>query len=107
APLRHINGHVEILQEEAGDSLNAESQRSLKGIVDATRRMGTLIDDLLGFSRLGRIALSHGRVNTNELVEEVRREMVSETKDRTIEWAIDNVPEVHGAGALLKQVWLN
>jgi signal transduction histidine kinase len=107
APLRHIDAYTQILREEAADMLNAASQRHLAVINDAARRMGALIDDLLEFSRMGRSELKRGRVNMEQLVEEVRGETERETKDRAISWSIGNLPEVKGDRALLKQVWVN
>ncbi|HXT39665.1 MAG TPA: ATP-binding protein [Candidatus Angelobacter sp.] len=107
APLRHIDAYTQILQEEAAGTLSDESQRHLTVINGAARKMGSLIDDLLTFSRMGRSELKHGRVNMNTLVEEVRREMERETKGRVIKWDVADLPEIKGDRAMLKQVWVN
>ncbi|MEO6825503.1 MAG: histidine kinase dimerization/phospho-acceptor domain-containing protein [Nitrosospira sp.] len=54
SPLRAINGFARILQEDYGGRLDEEGRRLLKVIRDNSNRMGSLIDDLLAFSRLGR-----------------------------------------------------
>src|SRR5262245_48390424 len=54
APLRHVAGYAELLQKHAAAGLDDRSRRYLTVIVDAARRMGNLIDDLLAFSRIGR-----------------------------------------------------
>jgi PAS domain S-box-containing protein len=53
APLRHVLGFADLLQKEAGPSLTEESRVHLTTISQAVDRMGSLIDDLLAFSRPG------------------------------------------------------
>ena len=53
APLRHTAGFAELLSKSAASSLNEKSQRYLAMILEAAKRMGSLIDDLLAFSRMG------------------------------------------------------
>jgi light-regulated signal transduction histidine kinase (bacteriophytochrome) len=107
APLRHIDAYTQILQDEAAGMLSGASQRHLTVISGAARKMGSLIEDLLTFSRMGRSELKQGRINMNTLVEEVRREMERETKERVIEWNVADLPEINGDRAMLKQVWVN
>lgn len=107
APLRHIQGYAEMLRDHARDSLDATSNRYLTAVSDASVRMSTMIEDLLDFSRTGRITLQEGHVDMNELVEKTRHELAPETQDRNIAWQIGNLPGTRGDRAMLKQVWLN
>src|SRR5579883_1959696 len=52
APLRHIMGFAEMLQDDAGENLNHDARRDLQKIRDAAAKMDTLIEELLRFSRL-------------------------------------------------------
>jgi signal transduction histidine kinase len=107
APLRHVSGFVELLQEQEGGRLSPSSSRYLKIITEATQNMNRLIDDLLAFSRMGRVELWRGRVDMNALVAEAWAELEPDRVGRKIAWEVDELPEVDGDGALLKQVWLN
>lgn len=69
APLRAISGFARIFNEDLGATLNSEGQRLLAVIRDNAEKMGTLIDDLLTFSRLGRQSVRCITVNMNELVQ--------------------------------------
>lgn len=51
APLRTINGFVQILQSEFADALGSEGREHLQRIQSETRRMGELIEGLLALSR--------------------------------------------------------
>jgi PAS domain S-box-containing protein len=54
APLRAIAGFSAILQRRYRDLLDDKGRHFLDNIVSAGDSMGVLIDDLLGYSRLGR-----------------------------------------------------
>ena len=47
APLRHIDGFLELLQTSTGKTLNAQSRHYMDTISEAAPKMGLLIDDLL------------------------------------------------------------
>lgn len=107
APLRHIDGFVDMLRKDPTQNSSASSRRYLGIISDAAKRMGMLIDDLLVFSRMGRSEMRRINVKTDELVAEVMREMAGDFENRNIEWDISPLPEVNGDRAMLKQVWVN
>lgn len=94
APLRHISGFIELLVEEAGDSLSDEGRRYIDVISQSAARMGVMIDDLLAFSRAGRSEVRRTVVNLRQLVDEVIQQAEHDTKDRHISWKIDPLPEV-------------
>jgi len=107
APLRHINGFVEILQSMAGEKLDAESRGYLDTIAESARQMGKLIDDLLAFSRMGRTELRRVPVKLDAVLAEALRELRPETEGRDVRWTIGELPEVHGDPAMLRQVFIN
>ena len=106
APLRHIDGYVDMLREKS-PTMGEDGQRYMKVISETATQMGTLIDSLLAFSRMGRAAMRPEWVDTTQLVTIVREELSLEAKGRTIEWKIDELPKVHVDKALFKQVWMN
>ncbi|MBI3192564.1 MAG: PAS domain-containing protein, partial [Pedosphaera parvula] len=107
APLRHINGYVDILLEGAASQLDDASRENLQTISKAATRMGRLIDDLLEFSRMGRAALHTTRVNLAELVNAVVRDLQRDCAGRNIQWTIGDLNTVQGDPSLLRQVVFN
>lgn len=107
APLRHIHGYAEILQEDFGPLLGESGQNTIQYIQRAARRMGMLIDDLLSFSRMSRMEMRRLPVKTDTLVGEVIREMEADLQARNIEWHIESLPEVVADRSMLRQVWAN
>ena len=55
APLRHIAGFTELLQKDAEPILDDKSRLHITKILESADRMGSLVDDLLAFSRIGRV----------------------------------------------------
>jgi light-regulated signal transduction histidine kinase (bacteriophytochrome) len=107
APLRHVLGFVDLLQQDAGSSLSEKNLRHLTSISKAAKRMAILIDDLLAFSRVGREALQKAEVDLEELVRETLGDFQEETKGRKIEWKIQPLPHVQADRALLRMVLVN
>jgi PAS domain S-box-containing protein len=104
APLRHVLGFVDLLQKGAGPSLSEENLGHLTMISQAAKRMGTLIDDLLSFSHVGRAELQKTEVNLDQLVQETLSDFQVETKERNIIWKIHPLPPVRADRALLRMV---
>jgi PAS domain S-box-containing protein len=107
APLRHIDGFVGLLTKQAGEKLDERERRYLKVITDSARQMGTLIDDLLLFSRMGRAQLRQSKVASRSLVHEAVDSLQAELEDRQIAWKIGELPEVQADLSMLRQVWVN
>ena len=107
APLRHVVGYSELLQRQASSLLDDRSRRYLQTIDNAAKRMGNLIDDLLGFSRIGRAETRKTLVNLEQLVREVVKELEQETSSRDIAWQIGALPVCYGDRSMLKLVLVN
>jgi len=106
APLRHVTGFASLLQRSAGGRLDETDSRYLRTIVDASARMGRLIDDLLAFSRMGRAPLARQRVSLDALVQDARSELHG-APERAIDWTIRPLPDVDADPAMLRLVLVN
>ncbi len=107
APLRHIDGFLELLQKRTAGALDERSQHYMVTISDSAKRMGVLIDDLLAFSRMGRYELSRTPVDLGVLVQEVIREFAPEMRGRSIRWRVTSLPIVTADRAMLRLVLVN
>ena len=107
APLRHIDGFVQLLNQKSASSLDETGKRYLSVISEATIKMASLIDELLVFSRMGRTEMRKSRVKVARLVADVVSEAMVDNSGRTVSWNIESLPEVDGDPAMLRLVWIN
>jgi K+-sensing histidine kinase KdpD len=96
APLRHVVGFSELLQKRVSSLLDEKSRGYTQTILESAKRMGILIDDLLAFSRIGRLETQKTLVNVAQLVKEVVADVGQETQGREIAWKVNALPTVTG-----------
>lgn len=107
APLRTMDGFAEMVVEDYAPLLPPDGARQLQVIRHRAQHMGTLIDDLLAFSRLGREPLRLVPVDMRALVDETLAELLPACGERRIEVDVGDLPPCSGDRGLLKQVWVN
>lgn len=108
APLRHISSFVALLQEHLSEHPDALTQQYLGSITKASKRMGLMIEGLLEYARLGRVAIESQPVPLTPLVEGVIGHLKQEHASRQIEWTVeDDLPVVRGDAMLLAEVFTN
>jgi light-regulated signal transduction histidine kinase (bacteriophytochrome) len=107
SPLRSIDGFSRLVLDENREKLSPESTRWLGLVRTGAQQMGNLIDDLLSFSRLGRVPLKKRRVYTSGVVSEVIAELKLQNPNRQIEFVLPDLPPCFADPNLLKQVFRN
>jgi signal transduction histidine kinase len=108
APIRAVSGFTSLLIEDHGAELNAEARRKLDIIAKEAVRMGTLIDDLLAFSRLGRKALTPSDLDMQQLARAVFERLTQGTNGgKVIDLKLGSMPRATADQSLFEQVWAN
>jgi signal transduction histidine kinase len=108
-PLRKVASFCQLLEKRYGDKLDERGVEYIGFAVDGAKRMQVLINDLLTFSRVGRLnamytdvdldaALDSAVANISAAVEESEAQIVRPD---------DGLPQVHGDPTLLTMVWQN
>ena len=85
APTRAIDGFSQILLEEYSPALPKAVQDYLHRIRDSSRRMGQLIDDLLGLSRVNRHELRCAPVDLARVAREILDELKQSSPNRKVD----------------------
>jgi PAS domain S-box-containing protein len=67
APLRAVGGYARMLEEDYETIFDKEGKRLLGEIQNNAKRMGSLIDDLLSFSRMGKQAVNKSVIDMVDL----------------------------------------
>lgn len=111
APLRHINGFVNALQQQLKrqELLNDPKITHYLQVIDSSsQKMGNLIDGLLILSRYGRKPLESKPISIRELVDEAIEIVRSDPNHNSlVEFVIGELPNTVGDPTLLQQVFRN
>lgn len=107
APLRAIDGYTRMILRDQREKLTDDAKRKFDLIRSNTQIMGKLIDDLLSFSRLGRLELNMSKLDMESLVNDIWMELKIINPDRSIDFKIKKIPPGRGDRTLIKQVYSN
>ena len=107
APLRHIDGFVNMLRQHAGPALDDAARHYMLRIEGASSTMTRLIDDLLTFSRAGRGVLNKIPIALDRMIADIIDDLKPDIAGRRVDWSIGALPVVHGDRNLLRQVFFN
>jgi signal transduction histidine kinase len=107
APVRHMVGFAELLGQHAATALDEKSRQYTTTILDAAKRMGALIDDLLAFSRISRAEARASTVSLRQLVNEIVEEMRHDMAGRIVSWRIGDLPDLYCDRSMLRMVFMN
>jgi PAS domain S-box-containing protein len=105
-PLRSISGYSTIILEEYQEQFDAELKHLFGMVQGSAKKMGALIDDLLAFSKLGRKTVKKAKVDFNDLVSEVLKDLKG-TGNIKAEISIHSLKSADADRALLYQVFVN
>lgn len=85
APLRSLNGFSKLLSDEARELLTPDTTDYLNRIVGATRRLESLMEDILTLSRAGRAPMSVRELDLGALTREAFVSAMAEAGNRKVE----------------------
>ena len=108
SPMRHICAFVDLVLDSDESHLAARDRRHLAQVKDASAFAIQLVDALLDFSRLGRAGLNMSPIDTQQMVEDLVRELSAQDRGRLIEWDISPaLPALWGDPFLMQIVVRN
>lgn len=107
APFRHIVGYAQLLKKFEGDRLSEKGNRFIDTIVESAVAAGTLVDDLLGFSQMGRSTLRLTVVDLDALVDDLTKRIASVGGGGAVQWKITPLPKVRADLMMLQQLFQN
>jgi PAS domain S-box-containing protein len=106
-PLRSLIAFSDLLPKDLGQLLPDRAAQDLGFITDATKRMQTLIRDLLALSRAGRAAKKREKVSLSECAGQALEALAMRVKEMGAKISRDELPEVWGDSTLLTQLYQN
>ncbi len=107
-PLRNLQALAQALEEDYADRLDAGGMDFCRRIIAAARKMDTLINDLLAYSRLSRSDLPLGRVDLNGVLAEAQSALADVLRESRARVVVEGrLPSVFGHRTTLVQVATN
>ena len=106
-PLRKVASFCQLLEKRYGDQLDGRGKQYIDFAVDGAKRMQILINDLLTFSRVGRVHDAWQSVELDEVLDRALANLalVIEESDVTVER--EPLPETTGDPTTLAMLWQN
>jgi PAS domain S-box-containing protein len=107
-PLRTIQAFSNMLAEDYAGQLGADAFQSINHLVQASTRLGALIDDLLNLSGAGRVLRAPQIFNLIEIVATVRRDLADLVQRKNAEIIVEgSLPAVIGDRHRVTQLLAN
>ncbi|WP_319187900.1 ATP-binding protein [Streptomyces sp. DK15] len=107
-PLRKVASFCQLLEKRYGQQLDERGTQYIAFAVDGAKRMQVLINDLLAFSRVGRVQDARETVALDSTVDRAMRNLAAAVEEHSAEITRpDRLPEVLGDPTLLTMLWQN
>ncbi|MFJ8806228.1 CHASE3 domain-containing protein [Streptomyces sp. NPDC102490] len=107
-PLRKVASFCQLLEKRYGDKLDERGVQYIDFAVDGAKRMQVLINDLLTFSRVGRLNDAHVSVPLDAALDKALANLATAVEDAgaRIERP-EKLPEITGDPTLMVMLWQN
>ncbi|MEU9417343.1 ATP-binding protein [Streptomyces sp. NPDC048272] len=107
-PLRKVASFCQLLEKRYGDRLDERGTQYIGFAVDGAKRMQVLINDLLTFSRVGRVQDARETVALDGTVDRALRNLAAAVEESGAEIVRPtSLPSVSGDPTLLTMLWQN
>ena len=106
-PLRAISGPISLVARRYQGQLDEEADQFIAFAVDGCRRMQSLIDGLLAFSRVGRLERDVGPTDANVVLDNVLAALAPSIEETGAAVTVERLPVVLAEPGQLGQVFQN
>ncbi|MFE5724140.1 sensor histidine kinase [Streptomyces erythrochromogenes] len=107
-PLRKVASFCQLLEKRYGDRLDERGTQYIGFAVDGAKRMQVLINDLLTFSRVGRVQDARETVALDGPLDRALRNLAAAVEESGAEITRpERLPDVVGDPTLLTMLWQN
>ncbi|WP_442794464.1 ATP-binding protein [Pelobium manganitolerans] len=106
-PLSSIKGYAEILMRYHRHKIDDDMARSLNQIIVNTDKMKDLIQDVLNYSKIGRVEKELAYVATGNIISELVENIKIGNQDKNINFSMGALPDVQAERTMLYQVFNN
>jgi PAS domain S-box-containing protein len=105
-PLRTISSYVQLLASRYKDKLDKDANEFIDFAVDGSKRMRTLINSLLEYSRVNRVKPFEW-MELTDLMKEIQLDMKDQIKEANASIKYNGLPKIYGDVVLINQLFQN
>lgn len=106
-PLRMVSSYMGLLQKKYDGQLDEKAQTYIHFAVDGSKRMKTLINDLLNYSRTSITAIEYHEVNVTDVINEIKKMFHEDLNEPTSGIFFDELPVITANSMLMSQLFQN
>ena len=108
-PLRKVASFCQLLEQRYGSALDERGVEYIGFAVDGAKRMQVLINDLLTFSRVGRLNVTHATVDLDTTLDTALGNLAAAIEESEAQIARPDgpLPQVTGDATLITMLWQN
>ncbi|MBO2449119.1 HAMP domain-containing protein [Actinomadura barringtoniae] len=106
-PLRKVASFCQMLERRYGDQLDERGKQYIDFAVDGAKRMQALINDLLSFSRVGRMSRPEEAIDLRSVLDQALDNLSARAEETGAQVTADELPTVAGDRTQLTQLFQN
>lgn len=106
-PLRMVSNYTHLLQLRYKDKLDDDANEFIQFAMDGAKRMGNLINDLLEFSRIGKVYDNTETVSIESIIRLIEDNLAEELRIKRARIIRDKMPIIQASPSYILQLFQN
>lgn len=106
-PLRMVSSFTQLIERKYRDKLDEDANEYIWYVVDGAKRMQSLINDLLSYSRVTTKVKDFTKINLNETVDEAIFNLEIAIEENNAIVVVDSLPPIYGDSSQMVQLFQN
>ncbi|MFP4461472.1 MAG: ATP-binding protein [Thermotogota bacterium] len=106
-PLRMVTSYLQLIEKRYKDNLNDDGREFIAFAVEGAKRMQTLINDLLKYSRVDTKGKQFSKVDCNAVLSDTLNNLEIAIEESRAKITHDHLPTVNGDETQLRQLFQN
>lgn len=106
-PLRMIRSFLKLLDNKYSDIIDEKGKKYIHFAVTGAQKMAIFIDDLLEYSRIGRVYSAFEKTDISKILDDVKDSLTNEAVNIDAVISYSDMPVVNAVPVLLKMLFFN
>ncbi len=106
-PLRMVKSFLSLLEKKYAHSLDEKANTYIHFAVDGANRMEILINELLEYSRAGKLVNDVSQTNLNEVIEDIKKLYLLVIAEKDVQINYTNLPTIQISHSVIRQIFQN